>query len=364
MLSVLLPSGVAVTANVEPAVGASANVGSDKVASKKKVVVLKRKVLRVKNAGGDGGGVGEGVSSGVGQVCDMTADYIPICGGSGMHEDVREDGVKKPCIGGSGNGVESDGGRDDGVKPFIGEDGAMKKPCIGGSGNGVESDGGRDDGVKPFIGEDGAMKKPCIGGSGNGVESDGGRDDGVKPFIGEDGAMKKPCIGVGGGSERHVVKKPGTIASRGVRRKGIVDVKGEGVDAKRRGGVAVVSDGASQRVCGGGDVEVHGSPVENRSGRAAIDGNMKKAVRVKRKVLKAGSMQMEGGGSPTSEAAGSFEPTRAKEGTQKGHYLEVTSTPKCAEKRLVKEEVDTSEPMDVLLSAERKKSLAEIKAEM
>lgn len=324
MLSVLLPSGVAVTANVEPAVGATANVGSDKVASKKKVVVLKRKVLCVKNAGGDGGGVGEGVSSGVGQVCDMTADYIPICGGSGMHEDVREDGVKKPCI----------GGRDGGV-------------------NGVESDGGRDEGVKP-----------CIGGSGNGVESDGGRDEGVKPCIGEDGAMKKPCIVVGGGSERHV-KKPGTIASRGVRRKDIVDVKGEGVDAKRRGGMAVVSDGASQRVCGGSDVEVHGSPVENRSGRAAIDGNMKKAVRVKRKVLKAGSMQMEGGGSPTSEAAaGSFEPTRAKEGTQKGRYLEVTSTPKCAEKRLVKEEVDTSEPMDVLLSAERKKSLAEIKAEM
>ena len=189
------------------------------------------------------------------------------------------------------------------------------------------------DATKRSIGGEEGRKRP--------VGGDGGRSDGDRVVL------KKP---------RHVMSDEGThLANREVE-EGVKGKGGDDVNTKRlsNGGMVARSNSAPRRVCGDGDEVQSQLLAENTVGQSVSgsNGDVRKTVRVKRKVVKAGGVRLEQGGPSTNEVMTSPEPVQEKHLTTKGDKNE-----------LANQHVTSPGSVEVV-STERKKSLAEIKAEM
>lgn len=190
------------------------------------------------------------------------------------------------------------------------------------------------DATKRSIGGEEGRKRP--------VGGDGGRSDGDRVVL------KKP---------RHVMSDEGThLANREVE-EGVKGKGGDDVNTKRlsNGGVVARSNSAPRRVCGDGDEVKSQLSSENTVGQSVSgsNGDVRKTVRVKRKVVKAGGVRLKQGGPSTNDVMTSPEPVQEKQ------HL----TTKWDKNELANQHVTSPGSVEVV-STERKKSLAEIKAEM
>ena len=188
--------------------------------------------------------------------------------------------------------------------------------------------------------------------------------DGIIESDGDGGVLKKPrrAVSCSHGDGRPVSKEVASGGGGSTTEVGCVKRIENGGVVMRSDSGRVENDGVVMRSDSGrmendgGDEKVE--PHLASRNHDASGGIVKKAVRVKRKVAQASTgIQVEQGASPTRSAMAVLP---AKKPSQQVHYLEVV--PKDDEKS-VKEEGATLEPVDVV-SQERKKSLAEIKAEM
>ena len=308
MLCVLLSPGTVATAIMAPVTAkpdAATNVDSVSggVVPRKKVVVVKRKAPNDDKSDGVGDEASTEKSAGVVRLNNAKLDHSPFSSTSGS---VVCD-LAKTNIG---------GGKDGRKRPVGDDDGRIDGGRRGGDGGRSGYDGGRSGG------DDGRS-----GGDGGRSGGDGGRS--------------------GGDGGRVVLKKPRNVMSHGVDNQEVEEgVKvGNVVNAKKLSNGGVVGS-SQQRVCGDGDEVQRQPPVENIDGQTISRGNVKKTVRVRRKVLK-GGVQVA---SPMNEAMTSPEPVRVEES-------------KLATKGKEREHVTSPGSAEVILT-ERKKSLAEIKAEM
>lgn len=191
----------------------------------------------------------------------------------------------------------------------------------------------------------GAVTKVCDAGK-RPVRSDGGGEGGDRV------TLKKPRHGLmdklaNGRSEKSVKE---TVDDGNLKR------PSDG-DAMR-----MRSNSAPHRICINGD-NTETPPVEDMGGQIGPVSSVKKTVRVKRKALKTSSVLMEQGSLPASEVMISAEPTRDEGSVEEDQHLRANLVAKRGGNEVVKEDMIVSESVG-LLSSEKKKSLAEIKAEI